>query len=43
VFVNRVWKHLFGQGIVATVDNFGTTGAAPTHPGLLDMLAVEFA
>ena len=42
VFVNRVWQHLFGSGIVATVDNFGTGGSLPTHPRLLDTLAVEF-
>ncbi len=42
VFVNRVWKHLFGRGIVATVDNFGSTGEAPSHPELLDTIAVGF-
>jgi cytochrome c553 len=42
VMVNRVWKHLFGQGIVASVDNFGVTGNAPTHPDLLDHLATRF-
>jgi len=42
VIVNRVWAHLFGQGIVSTVDNFGTTGDVPTHPELLDHLAVKF-
>ncbi len=42
VMVNRVWLHLFGRGIVASVDNFGSTGKAPSHPRLLDWLAVRF-
>jgi mono/diheme cytochrome c family protein len=42
VIVNRVWSHHFGQGIVSTLDNFGKMGAQPTHPALLDWLAVEF-
>ena len=42
VAVNRVWHHLFGNGIVRTVDNFGATGETPTHPKLLDFLAVDF-
>jgi len=42
VFVNRVWNHLFGRGIVATVDNFGALGSGPSHPELLDVLATEF-
>jgi len=41
VWVNRVWKHHFGRGIVSSLDNFGKLGAAPTHPELLDWLAVE--
>ncbi len=42
VYVNRVWEKLFGQGLVASVNNFGTTGQAPTHPELLDHLAIQF-
>jgi hypothetical protein len=42
VIVNRIWHHLFGQGIVASVDNFGVTGDAPSHPELLDHLALRF-
>jgi cephalosporin-C deacetylase-like acetyl esterase len=42
VIVNRVWLHLFGQGIVTTPDNFGLSGQAPTHPALLDHLATRF-
>ena len=42
VMINRVWHHHFGRGIVATLDNFGQTGDRPTHPELLDWLAVEF-
>lgn len=42
VMANRIWHHLFGAGIVRTVDDFGRTGEAPTHPELLDHLAVRF-
>jgi hypothetical protein len=40
--VNRMWRWLFGRGIVATVDNFGVMGEKPTHPELLDYLALRF-
>ena len=43
VMVNRVWYHLFGRGIVASVDDFGVIGERPTHPDLLDYLATEFS
>ncbi len=43
VMVNRIWHHLFGQGIVSTPDNFGRLGAEPTHPELLDHLASYFS
>ena len=42
VMVNRIWHHHFGRGIVRTLDNLGRMGDTPTHPELLDWLAVEF-
>ena len=41
VLVNQIWSHLFGRGIVRTVNDFGTRGERPTHPELLDWLACE--
>ncbi len=43
VLVNRVWAELFGSGIVETAEDFGPTGTRPTHPELLDGLAVRFS
>ncbi len=43
VFVNRVWRWKFGRGIVGSTDNFGILGEQPTHPALLDWLALSFA
>ena len=41
VMMNRIWQHYFGRGIVRSPNNFGLLGDRPTHPELLDWLAIE--
>ncbi len=42
VLVNQVWQHLFGKGLISTMNDFGVRGEQPTHPELLDHLAVKY-
>ncbi len=42
VMVNRIWQHLVGEPIVRETENFGVSGPGPTHPELLDHLAIRF-